>query len=85
MLLLQRYDAIYRAVNERFDIRDKTLAHLVISALHAGGRLSSNLRKRYENEVPAAAFNVLDKEVRKALRDRRPATVQPVRHGRGTR
>ncbi|MDY0038526.1 MAG: Fic family protein [Zoogloea oleivorans] len=57
---LARYDRIYKAVNERFDIRGNDLTVLVLSCLQNNGRVSTNRRRQYAARVPEAAFDAIE-------------------------
>lgn len=56
---LGRYDRIYRRLNEQFDVVQKDLDLLVASGV-ASGRISQNLRKKYQYRVPEAFFPALE-------------------------
>lgn len=57
---LARYDAIEKAVDERFDVRGSDLSTLVVCALDNGGKLSKRRRKQFEARVPAAVFDYIE-------------------------
>ncbi len=57
---LARYDRIYKAVNERFDIRGNDLTTLVISCMQNNGKVSNNRRKQYAAAVPEAVFDAIE-------------------------
>ena len=56
-----RYDAIVRAVDERFDVRGSDLSLLVICCLDNGGRLSKHRRKQFQGRVPDLVFDYIEK------------------------
>ena len=58
----RRYDAVVRAVNARFDIRNSILNILVLSALELG-RISQRRRDQYAHAVPAEAFDAIEQAV----------------------
>ena len=64
---LQRFDQVYRAVDERFDVRGNDLTTLVISALQNGGRVSENRRKQFQLTVPAMVFEAIEQACDQAL------------------
>ena len=49
---LESYDAVYKAVDERFDIRGSDLANLVMMCLNNDGFVSKHRRKQYQYTVP---------------------------------
>jgi hypothetical protein len=57
---LARYDVIFKAVDERFDVRGSDLATLVISCMQNNGKLSKNRRKQYSATVPQAVFEAIE-------------------------
>lgn len=63
---LARYDRIYKAVNERFDIRGNDLTVLVLSCLQNNGKVSNNRRRQYAATVPEAAFDAIEEAWRDA-------------------
>jgi hypothetical protein len=56
-----RYDAIVRAVDERFDVRGSDLSLLVICCLDNGGRLSTHRRKQFQGRVPDLVFDYIER------------------------
>ncbi|MGE4239305.1 Fic family protein [Ramlibacter sp.] len=58
---LMRYDRLYRAADERFDVRGDVLADLVRFCLFQDGRVSARRRKQYKGRVPEALFDFLEK------------------------
>lgn len=59
LAFLERYDKIYRSLNARFDVIQKDLDLLVASSIEAG-RVSKNLKKKYQFKVPEAFFPALE-------------------------
>ncbi|MCC5863435.1 MAG: Fic family protein, partial [Gammaproteobacteria bacterium] len=57
---LNRFDQVYRAVDERFDVRGSELTTLVISALQNNGKVSKNRRQQFQHRVPGAAFDAIE-------------------------
>lgn len=56
---LEKYDRIYSALNERFDVVQKDLDLIVATAV-ASGRISQNLRKKLRFRVEDEVFDALD-------------------------
>lgn len=66
-LFLSRFDAVQRAVQQRFDVRGPVLATLVALCLDSGGVISKNKRKRYADVVQPQAFDCIEQAARAAL------------------
>jgi len=64
---LENYDAVYRAVDERFDVRGSDLANLVMMCLSNGGSVSNNRRKQYLYRVPEAVFDYIELTAQQVL------------------
>lgn len=64
---LAHYDAVFRAVNDRFDIQNNDLVTLVTACLNNGGRVSNRWRKQMELRVPAGAFDFVEETARRVL------------------
>ena len=64
---LNRYDAIYRRIDQQFDIPSSTLARLVMFCLDQNGTLSQNRRKQYQHQVPEAVFDALESAWREVI------------------
>lgn len=64
---LAHFDAVHRAIDERFDLRGSVLATLIAIGLQAGGTISKTKRARYAAVVPAAAFDAIEAEIRRVL------------------
>ena len=64
---LARYDAVYAAVDQNFNIRNNDLATLVTSTLDNAGIVSKNRRKQFEGRVPEAAFEMLERVAHRCL------------------
>lgn len=67
VLYLERFDRIYRAMNDRYDIRQNTLFNLINRGLDNQGVISKNLRKRYVYEVPEEAFDCVERLIKEEL------------------
>lgn len=57
---LERFDRLYRAVDERFDVRSNDLTSLVLACLQNSGKVSANRRKKYVQRVPDAVFAAIE-------------------------
>lgn len=57
---LAKFDRIYKAVDERFDVRGSDLTTLVLSCLQNNGRVSANRRKKFALTVPAIVFDAIE-------------------------
>lgn len=64
---LMCFDEIHRAVNERYDIRETILHHLINGCLDLNGVVSKNLRKRYADRVDGSIFDFIEKVTKEAL------------------
>lgn len=61
---LARYDAVKRAVEARFDVRNNTLATLVHGALQNDNVVSRNRRKQFEGQVSGEVFELIERAAR---------------------
>jgi hypothetical protein len=59
---LAQFDALYKAVDERFDVRGRDLTTLVLSCLQNKGKVSANQRKKFSDIVQAAVFDAVEDE-----------------------
>lgn len=66
-VFLNRYDQIYRTINERFDVVSKDLGNLVMMCMQHHGRLSNHRRKQYQYRVPEEVFDALEKAYRDVI------------------
>lgn len=64
---LESYDAVYRQVDERFDVRGSDLANLVMMCLTNGGAVSNHRRKQYQYTVPVEVFDYIEQVARQVL------------------
>lgn len=71
---LARYDAVAKAVGERFDVRGNDLATLILSCLDQGGTVSKHRRKQFQGRVPEGLFEAIEKATLKALSASRPVS-----------
>ena len=59
-LFLNRYDELYRRIDQQFDVPGSILSRLVMFCLDQNGTLSQNRRKQYQHQVPEAVFDALE-------------------------
>lgn len=57
---LDRFDQIYRTIDDRFDVRGNILTTLIISGLRNNGKLSKNRRKQFRATVPEPVFEAIE-------------------------
>lgn len=70
------YDAVYRAVDERYDLRGSDLANLVMMCLSNDGVVSRNRRKQYQYSVTPQAFDFIEQTAQHVLAEQRAETAQ---------
>lgn len=61
------YDTVYRAVNDRHDVRGSDLANLVMMCLSNDGIVSRNRRKQYQYSVPSEVFDYIEQQSQQVL------------------
>ena len=66
---LDRYDRIYRMIDNEFDVPAKDLSLLVRLCLEQKGRISNKRRKQYRYRVPEEVFNALEKAYAEVVGD----------------
>jgi hypothetical protein len=64
---LARYDAVVRAVNDRFDIQNNDLTTLTLSCLQNDGVLSKHRRRQFADRVPEGAFDFIEQAARETM------------------
>ncbi|MDB6000097.1 MAG: fic [Rhizobacter sp.] len=64
---LAHFDAIRRAVEDRYDVRGSVLATLISISIQAQGTISRTKRKRYADLVPATTFDFIEQVTRDVL------------------
>ena len=64
---LRHYDALYRVINEEFDVRNSDLVTLVLACLQHDGILSKRRRKQFADRVPESVFDALERHARTLL------------------
>ncbi|MDR0277247.1 MAG: Fic family protein [Paucimonas sp.] len=80
---LESYDAVYKAVDERYDVRGSDLASLVMMCLSNGGTVSNNRRKQFLYRVPEAIFDFIEETAQQVLAARRTAMEEHRTVGQG--
>ena len=60
---LQAFDRIYRAIDQRFDVRGKDLSVLVIGALQNQGKVSNNRRRQFQDSVQPQVFDAIEEQI----------------------
>lgn len=68
-IYLNRYDEIYRRINERFDVASKDLATLVMLCMEQKGRVSEKRWKQYRYSVPQEVFDELEGEYEEVVNE----------------
>ena len=61
---LQAFDRVYRAIDQRFDVRGKDLSVLVIGALQNQGKVSNNRRRQFQDTVQPQVFDAIEEQIR---------------------
>lgn len=64
---LANYDAIYKRLNNEYDVRNSEMSTLIITCLSHGGKVSNNRRKQFGAYVPEGFFEALEKLAGDAL------------------
>lgn len=59
-IFLSRYDAVYRIIDQQFDIPNPELSRLVMFCVEQQGRISQNRRRQYLHRVPEQVFDALE-------------------------
>jgi hypothetical protein len=53
---------LFKAVDQRFDVRGNDLTTLVLTCLQNKGKVSSNRRKKFATTVPEYVFEAIEEE-----------------------
>ncbi|WP_211276961.1 Fic family protein [Tamilnaduibacter salinus] len=77
-IYLNRYDAIYRRINDRFDVASKDLANLVMFCMEQRGQLSNRRRKQYLYRVEEDVFDELELAYQEVVGNDPSATTDQV-------
>lgn len=59
---LSQFDALFKAVDQRFDVRGNDLTTLVLACLQNKGKVSANRRKKFASTVPEAVLDAIEEE-----------------------
>lgn len=59
---LAQFDTLYRAIDERFDVRGSDLTSLILACLLDQGKVSTHWRKKLAGSVPIAVFEAIEEE-----------------------
>lgn len=59
-LFLQRYDAIFKALNERYDVRGSLLTNIVMMYLDHQGIVSRDRRKQFNYDLANEVFDYIE-------------------------
>lgn len=73
---LASYDAVYRAVDDLYDVRGSDLATLVMMCLTNDGIVSKNRRKQYQYTVPVEVFDFIEQQSQTILAAQRAEAKQ---------
>lgn len=73
---LASYDAVYRAVDNQYDVRGSDLANLVMMCLTNDGIVSRNRRKQYQYTVPVEVFDFIEQQSQHILATQRAEAKQ---------
>jgi replication initiation and membrane attachment protein DnaB len=57
---LAKYDLLYRAIDEQYDIRGKDLNTLILACMEQNGRISINRRKKFATTVQEEIFDAIE-------------------------
>ena len=64
---LADFDRVYRAIDDRFDVRGQDLANLIVFAFEQGGTLPKKRRKQYAVRVAEETLDAIEAEVLRSL------------------
>lgn len=64
---LKKYDFIYSAINDVFDVRGKDLNALILSCIENNGKISINRRKKFSIIVQEEVFDAIENEFKKYI------------------
>lgn len=64
---LDRFDRVYRQIDEGFDVRGNALTTLVIAALQNNGKVSKTRRKQFQLTVPNPVFDAIEQACAQTL------------------
>jgi hypothetical protein len=64
---IKKYDFIYSAINDVFDVRGKDLNALILSCIENNGKISINRRKKFSITVQEEVFDAIEDEFKKYI------------------
>src|SRR5690606_32260310 len=71
---LEAFDTVYKAVDERFDVRGSELSKLVMMCLSNDGVISKNRRKQFQYIASEEVFDFIEQAAQQVLEARRVLT-----------
>jgi len=71
---LETFDTVYKAVDERFDVRGSELSKLVMMCLSNDGVISKNRRKQFQYIASEEVFDFIEQAAQQVLEARRVLT-----------
>lgn len=66
---IDRYDRIWKVVNERFDIRGSDLSQLVVMCLKNSNMISKRRRDKFAPRVPEEVFDLIESLAQEAAQE----------------
>lgn len=73
---LESFDAVYKATDERFDVRGSELSKLVMMCLSNNGVISKNRRKQFQYIASEEVFDFIEQSAQQVLATRRALTEE---------
>lgn len=73
---LECFDAVYKATDERFDVRGSELSKLVMMCLSNNGVISKNRRKQFQYIASEEVFDFIEQSAQQVLATRRALTEE---------
>jgi hypothetical protein len=64
---LAKYDLIYRAIDDQYDVRGKDLNTLILTCMEQNGKLSANRRKKFVATVPEEIFDAVEAQYKRVI------------------
>ena len=66
---IDRYDRIWKVVNERYDVRSSDLSQLIVMCLKNNNIVSKKRRDKFGPRVPEAVFNLIESMAQEAAQE----------------
>jgi hypothetical protein len=66
---IDRYDRIWKVVNERFDVRNSDLSQLIVMCLKNNNIMSKKRRDKFAPRVPESVFNLIETLAQEAAQE----------------